>query len=246
MPKKHVFQAACSHHMVPTETLFITSLHFLFFFIYTKNISCICHFMLYWSFFFQVVKHFLLNVSPFKIDELLKMGKKNSSPRLSCTVFPNRPHHHHHPPSPSHTPPFRPPSVTHAHSPLIGRLPQVAVKLGRAPQKRRLRASALASSRCDRGKKKKQTHNNDTRRRQDLLQPSRHLLISFHPDESSVAGSQLLDETGAKVMFASSCPFALPPPRPCCRHPPKSTSLPNCYYRVLFYKPWDYVCKYIL
>lgn len=105
-------------------------------------------------FFFQVVKHFLLNVSPFKIDELLKMGKKNSSPRLSCTVFPNRPHHHHHPPSPSHTQPFRPPSVTHAHSPLIGRLPQVAVKLGRAPQKRRLRASALASSRCDRGGKK--------------------------------------------------------------------------------------------
>lgn len=31
MPKKDVFQAACSHHMVPTETLFITSLHFLFF-----------------------------------------------------------------------------------------------------------------------------------------------------------------------------------------------------------------------
>lgn len=114
-------------------------------------------------------------------------------------------------PSPSPPPPFRPPSVTHAHSPLIGRLPQVAVELGRAPQKRRLRASALASSRCDRGEKK-QTHNNDTRRRQDLLQPSRHLLISFHPDESSVAGSQLLDETGAKVMFA--------PPR--CRHPPKA------------------------
>lgn len=109
--------------------------------------------------FFQVVKHFLLNVSPFKIDELLKMGKKNSSPRLSCTVFPNRPPPHpHHP----HHPPFRPPSVTHAHSPLIGRLPQVGVKLGRAPQKRRLRASALASSRCDRGGKKANTQQRHT------------------------------------------------------------------------------------
>lgn len=150
-----------------------------------------------------------------KSMSLLKMEKELFSPSLLCRLpEPSSP--------PPLLPPFRPPSVTHAHSPLIGRLPQVAVELGRAPQKRRLRASALASSRCDRGKKKrKQTHNNDTRRRQDLLQPSRHLLISFHPDESPVAGSQLLDETGAKVMFASSCPFALVSP-PLLPPPPKA------------------------
>lgn len=66
------------------------------------------------------------------------------SPRLSCAVFPNcsQPPHH-----------FRPLFLTHACSPLIGRLPQVAVELGRAPQKRSLRASTLVSSRCDRKKK---------------------------------------------------------------------------------------------
>lgn len=147
MPKKDVFQAACSHHMVPTETLFITSLNFLF--LYQKYFMHLSFYVIL-EFFFQVVKHFLRNVSPFKIDELAEDGKRTLLPvslvPSSRTVIS---------PSPPLLPPFRPPSVTHAHSPLIGRLPQVAVELGRAPQKRRLRASALASSRCDRGGKKK-------------------------------------------------------------------------------------------
>lgn len=153
MPKKDVFQAACSHHMVPTETLFITSLHFLF-----LSQKYFMHLSFYFilEFFFQVVKHFLRNVSPFKIDELLKMEKELFSPSLLCRLpEPSSP------PAPL-LPPFRPPSVTHAHSPLIGRLPQVAVELGRAPQKRRLRASALASSRCDKGEKKNSKHTTTT------------------------------------------------------------------------------------
>lgn len=88
-------------------------------------------------------KYFLQNFLPFKINEMLKM--ETLSPGLSCAVSPNCPT----------PPPSRPVYLTHACSPLIGRLPQVAVELGRAPQKRSLRASALASSRCDRKTNKK-------------------------------------------------------------------------------------------
>lgn len=70
--KKYVFKAACSHHIVPTETLFITILHFLF--LYQKYFMHLSFYVIL-EFFFQVVKHFLLYVSPFKIDELLKMEK---------------------------------------------------------------------------------------------------------------------------------------------------------------------------
>lgn len=75
--------------------------------------------------------------------------KKNLPPCLSCAVSPNCP------------PPLLPLFLTHACSPLIGRLPQVAVELGRAPQKRSLRASSLVSSRCDRKKKKHPTVTHD-------------------------------------------------------------------------------------
>lgn len=97
-----------------------------------------------------MLKHFLQNVLLFKIWAA-EDGERNLSPRLSCAVFPNL---RSSPPAP---PPFSPLFFTHACSPLIGRLPQVAVELGRAPQKRSLRASTsmLVSSRCDRKKKTK-------------------------------------------------------------------------------------------
>lgn len=79
-----------------------------------------------------------------------------------------------------------PSTLTHTDSPLIGRLPQVAVEPRRAPQKRRLMGSALVSSHCDRKKKPKNKKKPNTPR------PATNqveVLILFYPDESSVAGT---------------------------------------------------------
>lgn len=146
-----------------------------------------------------------------------------------CAVFPNLPSSL---PAP---PPFSPLFFTHACSPLIGRLPQVAVELGRAPQKRSLRSSTsiLVSSRCDR--KKKQTKKHPTMTHDDdKTCPNQVEIFIVISSWQIICGR--IAAIGRDWSQSDVCLFPfVSPPTPAAASTPSSTSLQNYYYLVLFF-----------